>query len=114
MTNVCVTRSIFLRKNDQWEEGLITVFMPEPDPEMTEHNTWACHFRLEWPGFSCQNRQRGGDAYQALELALRTLPSVIMGTAEFKGRNLALHRGEVVLDSASVREFFHARILGDV
>jgi hypothetical protein len=114
MAEVCVTRAIFHRNNGNWDEGLITVFMPEPDPEISEHETWACRFRLEWPGFSCENRHRGGDPYQALELALRTLPSIIMGTAEFKSHSLALHHGKVVLDSTSIREFFHARILGDV
>ena len=114
MTDVCVTRPIFLLQNDDWQEGLVTVFMPQiaSDPKLPD--TWACDITIEWPGFLCKKRHHGGDAYQALELALRLVPSLISATDEFRNRNLALYNGKVILDSNTIRDFFHARILGDV
>jgi hypothetical protein len=113
MTAVLVSRPIFLRQDTGWAPGLITIFMPELEPD-SKHGSWQCHIKIEWPGFLCEKRHLGMDAYQALELALRLVPGLIMATDDFRNRNLALWSSGNILDSANIRQFFDARILGDV
>ena len=113
MTAVFVTRPIFLRQDTGWTPGSITIFAPEPEPD-SKHESWRCSLKIEWPGFLCEKRRLGADAYMALEFALRLIPSLIAATDDFRNRNLALRDGGDVLDSQTIRQFFDARILGDV
>jgi hypothetical protein len=113
MKAVCVTRPIFLRQDTGWTPGSITILMPEPEPN-SKHGSWECRLKIEWPGFLCEKRHLGMDGYQALELAMRLVPSLIIATDDFRNRNLSLWDGNNVLDSANVRQFFDARILGDI
>ncbi|MCA8899876.1 MAG: hypothetical protein KDA53_01355 [Hyphomonas sp.] len=115
MSSVYVEREIYCRQDGAWEKGLISVHQPYQDTEFDpKGETWRCDIAIQWPGFSCRKRHLGSDSYQALELAFRLVPSLIAATDEFRGRNLALHEGKAVLDSTSIREFFHARLPGDV
>lgn len=110
---VCVSRPIYKKVGDSWEGGLIKIFHPEKRPER-EYSDWECRISISWPGFELKKSHSGADAYQALELAMRLVPSLIAATDEFHERRIAVHGGEVILDSTTIREFFHSRIMGDV
>ncbi|PKP80485.1 MAG: hypothetical protein CVT79_14445 [Alphaproteobacteria bacterium HGW-Alphaproteobacteria-18] len=115
MGTLCVERDIYCRRAGAWAKGNISVYQPFQDLKFDEKgDTWRCDISIEWQDFSCRKNHYGSNGYQALELALRLVPSLIAATDDFHKRNLALYSGDVILDSASLREFFHARLIGDV
>ena len=111
--SVCVSRDIYKKVDGAWQEGLIQILNPVHQTDC-EHPHWECKVLMSWTGFRLEKSHRGADAYQALELAMRLVPTLIAATDDFHDRKIALHEGEVVLDSRTIREFFHSRIMGDV
>jgi hypothetical protein len=67
--------------------ALIEVYQPAPTPG---HDDWRCEFRLSWPSYEKFGHAIGIDAWQALELAMKVVPSYIYASADFKGGRIGI------------------------
>lgn len=87
--------------------GFLRFEEPRPD-----QNDWRCDYSLEWTGFHQRHYAMGVDSYQALLLALQTVPTMIEASADFRaGRIGAL--GKKITTHQELKEIFGvARLVG--
>jgi hypothetical protein len=85
MTTAIVQRSIDYFGDGGIESGVVRIFPPQPD-----QNDWRCEYQITWPGYDRRKYAMGIDAWQALQLAMYIVPSVIFSTDAFKDGRIGL------------------------
>jgi hypothetical protein len=108
MQPLVASREIECLNGDTWEPGHIHVYQPEKNEV-----DWTCRFEIAWPGFRRTASVVGYDAYQALELALRAVPSEIEGSEIFGMGKLRLRLGAEPLNQSVLDESFYGKRFGD-
>jgi hypothetical protein len=88
VTQVVVERVLEFFGDAGVERGVVQVFSPEPDDR-----AWRCAYRIAWPGYERTSRVLGEDAWQALQLAMKIVPSMISSTDDFKNGRVGLWGG---------------------
>lgn len=86
MSAVIVQRVLDYR-GDGGGVALVEVYQPTPTPG---HDDWRCEFRLSWPNYEKLGYAIGIDAWQALQLAMRVVPSYVYSTSDFKAGRIGL------------------------
>jgi len=110
MTNAFVERSIECLSDGNWQSGAIKVFQPHKTSQ-----GWTCRYEISWPGESRSNEIHGVDGFQALELAMRMVPTEIATSDAFKKSQLRLFSESPALNTDTLTELFpiHASHFGD-
>ncbi len=102
-----IERKLECLENGSWEAGVIRVFQPERvDPH------WTSRYELSWPGMERGTDIHGVDGFQAMELAMRMVPSEIAMSRAFKESRLRMFGDEHALDMASLIQFFPIQQVG--
>jgi hypothetical protein len=90
-------------------DALVEVYEPAPTPG---HNDWRCEFRLSWPNYERFGHAIGIDAWQALQLAMRVVPSYVYASPDFKAGRVGLW-GEHQSSYEEVCEAFGEKPVGE-
>ncbi len=110
MGTVIATRDLEVNQDGQLVPGCIQICAPEHHPEDASGGAfWACNISLDLGDYQRSRDIKGLDALQALQLALKMVPSEIRISAPFRNQTLMLW-GEPLRD---VDEFFSMKPLGD-
>ena len=108
MEALVASREIECLNGDTWEPGHIHVYQPEKNEV-----GWSCRFEIAWPGFQRTASVGGCDAYQALELALRAVPSELEISEAFEKGLIRLRLGAELLDNSVLDDSFYGKRFGD-
>jgi|CXWL01.1.fsa_nt_gi hypothetical protein len=60
-----------------------------------EGRNWRCQYQLSWPGYEREFGACGEDAWQALQLAMYSVPSAIFATDDFKAGRIGMWGGRL-------------------
>ena len=110
MDTAFVQRKIECLNDDAWEPGAINVYQPKKTDK-----GWACRYEVTWPGFSRGGDIYGVDSFQAIELAMRIVPTEISSSCAFKESRLRLFGEDPALNPQTLLENFpiHMKQFGD-
>ena len=100
MSAVVAERQLDFYGADGVHPGYVRVEVPTPD-----QNDWRCNYELEWPGFQQRHHTMGVDSYQALLLALQTVPTMIAVSPDFKAGRIGAF-GEKIKTRRKLKEVF--------
>ena len=71
------TRTLKIRQSAEDIDVPVRVFAPENE----ETRGWGCRFEIAWPDRTAEMTARGGDAVQALEIALKLIGAQLYASA---------------------------------
>ncbi len=103
MTAMIVERQLDYFGESGVERGFVRVFEPQPDQD-----DWRCNYQLTWPGYERTRYAMGIDPWQALQLAMRIIPTMISTSDAFKAGRLGIW-GEAFASEDQVYELFGER-----
>lgn len=98
MLQLIAKRDVEIKHGEEFLPGSIEVFMPELHPADEKGAAfWQCRFKLEFAEEEYSRDICGQDSFQALQLALRMLPTQIESSSTFRAGQLHLW-GEPLTD----------------
>lgn len=109
MSIVIARREVEVKQMKEFVPGSVEVLSPEFHPEDENGGAfWKCSYRLDFDDEQLDQYTCGEDSFQALQLALGILPTMIESSSKFRSGDLYLW-GEPLRDTD---RFFSVQRLG--
>lgn len=86
-------------------QGFVRLYAPQPDQD-----DWRCEYELEWPGYDLKRRVIGIDPWQAVQLAMNVMPTLISVTDDFKAGRIGIW-GEKFSSEKQLFETFGVKLV---
>jgi len=110
VSTVIAEREVEVLENQHFVPGNIQIFAPEMHPEDRDRAAyWTCKIALNFGTYERARDIHGVDAFQALQLALKTVPVEIEMSPAFQAGQLQLW-GDPLTDTAQA---FNMNPLGE-